>query len=101
MSRREFNPSRGHIKRTVLFHTMEEGVVTAATLHALTGLQPECLRSAFQRTRCLGLIEPAPREVTPYVDRLVRGYCLTAKGIEAALLVEKSEVIFAVEGEAA
>ena len=95
MSRQEFYPSRGRVKRTVLYHALEEGVVTATTLSMLTGLQPKDIRGAFHRTRCLGLMEPAPREVTPYVDRLVKGYCLTPKGMEAALLIDKAEVVFA------
>ena len=89
------NPTRGRVKRTVLFHALEEGVVTVPTLSVLTGLQPKDIRGAFHRTRCLGLMEPAPREVTPYVDRLVKGYCLTPKGMEAALLVDKADVVFA------
>lgn len=89
------NATRGRVKRTVLFHALEEGVVTVPTLSVLTGLQPKDIRGAFHRTRCLGLMEPAPREVTPYVDRLVKGYCLTPKGMEAALLVDKAEVVFA------
>ena len=89
------NANSGRVRRTVLYHALQEGVVTAATLHTLTGLRPEYLRSAFHRTCCIGLMEPAPREVTPYVDRYVKGYRLTAKGIETAVLVDKSRVIFA------
>lgn len=95
MSRQEYDPSRGRIKRTVLFHTMEEGVVTASTLTALTGLSTDSTQGALIRLREAGLLGWAADEVMPTTDRRVSGHALTKKGIEAALRIDPSEVIFA------
>ena len=89
------NATRGRVKRTVLYHALEEGVVTAPTLSVLTGLSNQRAREGLIRTRNNGLIQPAMREVTPYLGRHVKGYCLTPKGMEAALLVDKADVVFA------
>lgn len=102
MSRQEFNPSRGRIKRTVLFHALEEGVVTASTLRTLTGLSTDSMQGALIRLRNDGLLNWAADEVMPTTDRRVSGHALTPKGIEAALQIDQSEVIFAaVETEGA
>ena len=50
------NPNRGRVKRTVLFHALEEGVVTAATLHKLTGLGEFSTSSSLKRLRECGLM---------------------------------------------
>lgn len=89
------NPNRGRVKRTVLFHALEEGVVTAATLHKLTGLSIVSVVSSLDRLRESGLMRWAPRKVTPTTDRRFGGHGLTARGVEAALLVDARDVVFA------
>ena len=89
------NATRGRIKRTILFHLLEEGVVTATTLHALTGLSVLAARDGLTRMRDSGLVQWAAREVTPTTDRRFSGHALTEKGIEAAMTVERAEVVFA------
>lgn len=101
MSRQEFNPARGRVKRTVLFHALEEGVVTASTLRTLTGLSMASTQGALIRLRECGLVRGTTAEITPTTDRRFSGHALTYKGIEAAMQIDKSEVIFAVESEAA
>lgn len=88
------NATRGRVKRTILFHTLEEGVVTAATLNALTGLSVLAARDGLARMRESGLVQWAKHAVTPTTDRRFSGHALTAKGIEAAMTVDRAEVIF-------
>lgn len=95
MSRHEFNPARGRVKRTVLFHALEEGVVTASTLCALTGLGLASAQGALVRLREGGLMRWASKDVTPTTEHRHSGHALTTKGMEAALQIDKSEVIFA------
>lgn len=98
MSQHEYNPTRGHMKRSVLFHTLEEGVVTASTLSKLTDRDVLAIRDCLARMRDSGLLQWTARDVTPTSDRRFTGHALTQKGIEAALTVDKTEVLFAAEG---
>ncbi len=95
MSRHEFNPARGRVKRTVLFHALEEGVVTASTLCALTGMRIASAQGALGRLREWGLMRWASKDVTPTTDQRFSGHALTVKGIEAAMQIDQSDVIFA------
>lgn len=97
---RDDNLTRGRMKRTVLFHTLEEGVVTASTLAKLIGRDVLSVRDCLARMRDAGLLQWTSRDVTPTSDRRFTGHSLTPKGIEAALTVDKTEVLFAVEAEA-
>lgn len=90
-------PNCGRVKRTVLFHALEEGVVTVATLQKLTGLSIFRVRYSLERLCESGLMHWVSREVTPSTDRRFSGHGLTAKGIEAALLVDPADVLFSAE----
>lgn len=95
MSRQEFDPARGRIKRTVLFHALEEGVVTAATLNRLTGLGVTELQGCLVRLRDAGMVGLVVKKVTPATGHRYNGHGLTPKGIEAAMQIDQSDVIFA------
>lgn len=100
MSQHEYNPTRGHMKRSVLFHTLEEGVVTASSPAKLIGRDVLSVRDCLARMRHVGLLQWTSRDVMPTSDRRFTGHALTQKGIEAALTVDKTKVLFAVEAEA-
>ena len=74
--------------------------IAALDLSALTGLRMIAAQGALIRLREDGLLDWAAAEVMPTTDRRVSGHALTPKGIEAALQIEKSDVMFAaVEAE--
>jgi hypothetical protein len=91
----------GYVQRTILWHTLEEGVVTAGMLQVLSGCDLEALKQALGRMAISGLTQWAPLACTPVTGRRFTGYSLTRRGIEAALKINKANVGFAQEEEAA
>jgi hypothetical protein len=92
----------GYVQRTILWHALEEGVVTAGTLQVLSGCSIEALKQALGRMASTGLMRMAPLACTPVTGRRFTGYSLTKRGIDAAMLINEADVEFAtIEEEAA
>lgn len=96
-----YNLGGGYLQRTILWHALEEGVVTAGTLQVLSGCNLETIKQALGRMASSGLTQWAPLACTPVTGRRFTGYSLTRKGINAALDIKKADVEFAKEEETA
>lgn len=86
------NLGGGPVQRAVLWHTLNEGVVTADSLAALTGGSITAAKTGLARMAHFGFTQVAPARLTPRTDRRFIGYSLTPKGIEAALRIDAARV---------
>lgn len=80
---------RGYIRRAVLWHLMEEGVLGMAALEVQIGCPRQSVVQATASLRKLALVayvQPGPGE-----DQRVRTLALTPSGIEMALTIDQSD----------
>ena len=82
----------GYATRTILWHALNEGVVSSETLVRLSGVCVVVLRDALRRMQLRGLIAPVPRALRLSADSRCVSHGLTPKGIEVALLVDIARV---------
>jgi DNA-binding MarR family transcriptional regulator len=81
---------RGYIRRAVLWHLMEEGVLGMAALEVQTGCLRQAVVQATASLRKLGLVAYVQPE--PEGDHRVRTLALTPSGIEMALTIDRSDL---------
>ncbi len=79
----------GYLRRAILWHLMEEGVLGMDGLRARTGCNRQALVQATASLRALKLV--AYIAAGPGVDGRTRTFGLTPAGIEAALPIKKSD----------
>ena len=85
----------GYATRTVLWHALNEGTVTAATVAGLSGISAANLNQCMLDMANKGLLNIVPTALAPASERRYRAYGLTPKGMETALLINEADVEFA------
>lgn len=79
----------GYIRRAVMWHLMEDGVLDMTTLRERTGAVRQALvqaTSSLRKKQLVAYVQPAQNE-----DRRTRHFGLTKSGIEMALRIDRSD----------